>query len=311
MEKSNKLAVILDSTQLTQFGECPYKWKLENIEHLEFNTAYKEAMIMGSFGHKLLEIYYKTAYADYTFRPLLGREAAMSYYVPAGFDVGILADFKAIIVDEKINLPSIKQRLPFDLDTDKIKIVKDRFNDYWNQQIARGNDFIPESAEHIEVGFSEKILETDDFVYILEGKLDGIGSLNGLSAVLDHKFQLRARKIYGKVIQFRNYSLVAKKSAFIVNYIRLTKKFDDSTLERDIISFSAVEREIWKQRLISMFDAVRDAIRSETYEQRWSSCMGKYGYECDFTKICEQWDTQLIDQIKQTYYHIKQEWKPW
>lgn len=306
MTNGEKLVLILDSTQLSLFDECPYKWSLEYIENLERDTAYKEAMMMGSYGHKLLEIYYKNCSNQ-----VKGREQAMDYRVPTDSNIGILPDYKAIIIEPGIVDIGVKQLIPFQLAEDKQQLVRERFDNYWTQQIAQNSDFVPTSPEHVEVGFSEKIFESHDRLYILEGKIDGIGSISGLPCIIDHKFQLRMRSIYQKTIQFRNYALAASKNTLVINYIRLTKKFDNTTLAREITSFQPGEHFIWKQRLIRMFDSVANSIKSDSFEHRWGSCQGKYGYQCDFTPICEEWSADLIQIKKQSMFHQKEVWKPW
>jgi hypothetical protein len=168
-----------------------------------------------------------------------------------------------------------------------------------------------ESPDFVEVGFSEPIYEDSDRLYVLEGRIDLLGSLQGLNCVIDHKFQFRKRDLYRKTIQFRNYAMIIKRPMLIANYVGLTKKVDKDTFRRVISSFTAFEHNAWKQRLIRMFDKMAEAISHEYYEQRWSACPGKFGHECQFTTLCEESNSQLIEIKKATMFKQRAEWKPW
>src|SRR5690348_15830065 len=81
--------------------------------------------------------------------------------------------------------------------------VKTRFREYCYTYI--NNDVIPASPEHVEVGFSEVVYESASRLYLLEGRIDIMGTLQGLNTIVDLKFQGRTRELYKKSIQFRNY----------------------------------------------------------------------------------------------------------
>jgi hypothetical protein len=183
------------------------------------------------------------------------------------------------------------------------------------------------SPNHVEVGFSHLLYEDDQRLYILEGRIDLIGSIaaNCPDGWADHKFQMRARDLYLKSIQFRNYSMVLEKAIGVVNYIRFTQKLEigrnvkNPTLKRDLISFSRAEMLWWKSECISMFSKVENYVNHEgEYMERhsgrnWGACSGKFGYPCDFTPLCENlpFGQQLV-QIKQDQdFIVKPEWRAW
>src|ERR1035441_9489440 len=57
----SKCTIILDSSQISNFLECPMMWYYKNYIHLEPNFITQqsvEPMNAGSYGHHLLDIYY-------------------------------------------------------------------------------------------------------------------------------------------------------------------------------------------------------------------------------------------------------------
>ena len=135
---------------------------------------------------------------------------------------------------------------------------------------------------------------------------------------MDHKFQLRSRDLYKKTIQFRNYALVMYETmgitTGIVNYVRLTKSVTKDTFKRELTQFNSLELAEWKRNLISIYDSIFDSILivyEGIYDKNWSACSGKFGYPCDFTPLCEEYNED-IKKAKQTQlYTVREEWKPW
>jgi hypothetical protein len=279
----SKLTLILDSTQLATFLECPTEWRYSFHENLTPAAVEPNiSILMGTFGHALMDIYYKSKAQGLSVPQ--ARDAAMDWLVPN--------DHPAFALD-KLNQA----------------IVRNRFNEY--VCTFAQNDFSATSPEHVEVGFSEPIYESADRLYVLEGRLDLIGDFNNLNTVIDHKFQLRRCNLYKKSIQFRNYAMVAKKNMLVINYVGLTKGVTKDTFQRDIASFTPIEHQVWRQRLIQVYDRIADCLLSDSYPQRWDSCAGKYGHPCVFTPLCEEWDKQLIQIKKKEVYTQKPEWHPW
>ena len=54
----SKQILILDSSQLSTYLECPEKHSLVNIEHLTKSNTLDDPMVAGTLMHKYLEIYY-------------------------------------------------------------------------------------------------------------------------------------------------------------------------------------------------------------------------------------------------------------
>lgn len=290
----SKFTLIADSTQIASFFDCPEQWHLAHKEHLEANNQNKKAMNMGSYGHSILENYYKE--------------------LAKGKPTNEAIEFATSIEPE--------ERL--ELQKDEIELLRSKCLIY-SYTYAR-NDFIPLNPESVELGFSYNLYEDDRRLFILEGKMDhyqhtpALGAYNGIRCIMDHKFQMRHHELYWKRLQFRNYALATGSNLMIINYISMTKKNDDTTFRRKSVPFSSLELEIWKRRLIEMFKKMEVQIKlasgeltgiPEPFEHRWNSCENKYGYPCQFTQICECTNQFELDMVKQNNFHKIEKWNPW
>jgi hypothetical protein len=283
------------------------------------------AMTMGSYGHKMLEIYYKGRSKGYGISACL--DHAMSFdpdKETCRCGHGKEHHAPVVFIEEPHERDTFKcmaagcecENLdfqPFPLEPDKKELVKERIRVYVYTYSL--NDFIPRTPEHVEVGFSHKLYEDDEKLYILEGRYDLLVNHNGLETWADHKCQMSAYDLYTKDIQFRNYDLVTEAAIACINYIRLTKKVDTTTYVRQWFSFSKMEREFWRRRLIGIYDQMLrvelTGIQPEDY--KWNMCKGKFkNAKCPFTPLCEEaFIPDVVAQKKLTLYHKKQEWKPW
>lgn len=283
----SKTTIIRDSTQISTFLDCPRMWQLSHSERLTLSLGrVNDPMAMGTLLHKYMEIYYK------------GRAS--------GFSINNSME-KALDFN-----PDKPPDELFPLDTAKRDLVKERFRVY--AYTYSMDDFIPLSPDHVEVGFSYKLYEDDEKLYILEGRYDILADHRGMRTWVDHKGQMRMRDLYNKSVQFRNYDLVTEASIACINYIRLTQKVDSTTYVRKWVSFSSVERAFWKRRLIQIYDKMleyeRNGITPNDYN--WGMCSGKFGYPCEFTSLCEEsYLPDVVEQKKKQLYHIREEWKPW
>lgn len=300
--------VIADSSRISTFSECQEKFDLsyeQNLTHFDDN---KEAISAGTYGHKLMEIFYTLRANNVT--ESKAAERALS------FDV-----------DQEDKVDPV-----FPLSAENRKIVRERFSKYWmlycNRDFQPDYQFLPrykitidenglpvdnhynELDPLVEKGFSYPILDTKEYLFILEGRIDLIDSSNNLRKFVDHKFQFRERKLYEKSIQFRNYALASGCNFGIVNYIRLHKGETDKTFVRQPISFNPGELAIWKQELIEIFIEMAYA-QKNGYHRNRDSCPGKYGYPCEFTHICDEPNEFVRINIKNTNYKQKVAWKPW
>jgi hypothetical protein len=304
-----KQTLILDSSQIDTFLGCPTQWNLsyrENRTLQDMNE--KEAIAYGTLGHKWLELYYH--------QKAIGR--------PLGDCVDTANKLDPDTMDAA---PEDNHRYP--LDDPQRKFLKQRLQEYWMTYST--NDYIPDYTCElaisisskgfpvdnyirkplIEQGFSYKLLETKEYLFILEGRIDFIGTHNNTPFFMDHKFQMRERKLYPKSIQFKNYAMVTGMNMGIINYVRLHKAVNSSTFVREPISFGSYEIKRWRSELINIYVDIAREVKGEAFTHRWSSCSGKYGYPCEFTHVCEEPNIATANLIKISNYKIKKEWRPW
>ena len=308
-----KQILIADSTQINCFLECKERWRLSHLENLtRFDgDANKKAMHKGTYGHKLLELYYKSKTNS------LLAKYAMEYaidWIPE-LDICTCGRYKDKHIEDQ-SLCAEFTAAPYPLTQEEIIQVQNRFRLYCATYEARGTDIEPVDMDSIELGFSNVVYESDDYLFILEGKIDLIGKIQNIPIIMDHKWQDRARRLYSKSIQFRNYCWAAECDTLVVNYIRMAAAVNNETFVRDITSFSKQELTKWKEELTKIFFEmlaykIKPFYLGYSTEKNWASCSGKFGYQCEFTQICEQQFIPAIDLIKSTQYKQKQEWRPW
>ena len=328
-----KTVLILDSSQIETFLDCPtlwyYKYKRSLIPNAQRSNT---PMNMGTYGHKLLEIIYKERakgnHANAT-------SVAFAYNIDTetcrcahGHEhhrtmiVGMPERCCAIgcTCDEFVPVP-------FPLDPTDREFTKNRVLEYTFVEGTAIPEFVPSSPDHVEVGFSYNLYEDEERLYILEGRIDLLGKIanNCESGWADHKFQARERDLYLKSIQFRNYSMVTQLPIGVVNYIRFAKKIEkDKTFKRAVISFSRQEMEWWKDRLIATFNRIENATTDSLFknDEQWylesdtlrnrAMCGGKFGYACDYTPMCENAMLPALIQInEQSVFKQKPAWRPW
>lgn len=315
----SKHTIIRDSTQISSFLDCPQMWEYDHQEHLQLSLAKpNDAMIMGSYGHEMLERYYKLRAVNTGITAALEEVLAWNpdkEFCRCGHTV------KHHLFTSKASgpceMPACQcqnfTESPYPLDNDQRTIVKDKLRLYTYTYAA--DDFIPQRREHVEVGFSHRLFENDEKLYILEGKVDLMMPHRGMQTWCDHKFQLSAHELYQKDIQFRNYDLVMKAPVACINYIRLTKKVDTTTFVRRWFAFSIMERAFWERRLIEIFDQMLELELNgiQPHHYHWNMCKGRYkGNTCAFTSLCEEaYLPHVVEARKKQAYHIRPTWQPW
>lgn len=346
--------LVLDSSQITSYGECQQYWNLKYNENLTSSNEVRDDMAQGTYGHKLLELYYMNRglgmkvsdawhdanqfHAEQDF-PLPAAKRAFVHKRCWEY-VGIYAqnDFVPILgkrVRETkfgphlLNLRTNFARCPYCAGRGDCAICKG--TGFLSSEDCKhcGKSFVPAPAEGehcpnnpytvevqrplVEQGFSYPLLDTPEYLFVLEGKIDVMAVLNnGSNGVVDHKFQGRERSIYGKTIQFRNYAMVSDFNFVVVNYIRLHQAISEKTFVRDVHYFSALEKHLWKKRLIEKFKRIARERELGIFEKNEAMCSGKFGYPCEFTKICnDNFDLVSIQATKDQFYKKREQWKPW
>lgn len=280
-----KFTLALDASQINAFMECPSMWYFQFRMNLEPVFWSHEALSKGTIVHGLLERYYKF------------RAASNS-----------VEDSCKMAIE---NFQVDKAKLEVDEETYKFLIT--RFAQYCANYSR--SDYKPLKVGKkplVETGFSVPLVDNANELFVLEGRIDLMVELPNVGpAFMDHKTQSRTNELYGKSTQFRTYAMVTNSSHGVINYFGLQKTVNEKTFRRALLHFSTEERQWWRQELIKKFYEVAYAVRSGYYEHRWSSCSGKYGYPCQFTKICETRSEHLKNAIIQVEYKQRPEWLPW
>ena len=292
----------LDSSQIEKFLDCDQEWDYayrENLELTRVGTP-REDMQMGSFGHKILEIYYHNKALGVSPVDAMDEALALS---PDPFGVSP-TNAKKVITACNRHFTYYGGR-----DVTVLMGAPTRKANFNEDGSFRGETW--ELNPLVEKGFSYPLLDTPDFLFILEGRIDLLCDQGGTQAFMDHKFQSRETKLYKKSIQFRNYGMVTGVKLGIINYIRYHKELGAETLQRSLISFGAFEHEWWKKELIRHYHKIAAAVKSGDFDKRWNSCKGKFGYPCQFTQLCNERNDAVRENIKSQYYSIKEAWKPW
>jgi hypothetical protein len=273
-------------------------------------------MNAGTYGHHLLDIYYAQRRRGLS----LNDAAATAFqYDPdketcqCGCNYRDHKRIELLNIEEcqhcKINKRCIHfVPRPFELDLSTRQAVQTRVREYFFTY--QHNDF-QSIAE--EVGFSEIIFEDDSNLFVLEGRIDLIATLQGLDCIVDHKFQMRQHQLYQKSVQFRNYALVCKKLLLIINYIRLHKAVGKETLVRELVNFTVPELLAWKQKLIGIFFRVKSALTlAPALEQNSSACPGRFNYKCSYIALCDEPNPEVALRKQQQLYRINENpWRPW
>lgn len=319
----SKHTIIRDSTQISSFLDCPQMWDYDHNQHLQLTLAKpNDAMIMGSYGHEMLERYYKMRAINESITNAL--ESVLEWNPDTEFcqcghtikhHITNMENMK--FEQQKCTMPQCQcqnfNSTMYPLDNDQRKIVKDKIRLYTYTYAA--DDFVPQRPEHVEVGFSHKLYEDDEKLFILEGKVDLMMPHRGMATWTDHKFQMSAHELYQKDIQFRNYDLVMKAAIACINYIRLTKKVDHTTFVRRWFGFSIMERAFWERRLIEIFNQMLELELSgiQPHHYHWNMCKGRFkGHTCAFTQLCEEaYLPHVVEARKKQAYHIRPVWQPW
>jgi hypothetical protein len=284
--------IILDSSQISTWLDCPCKWDLSYRQRLTHSNKVEEALSAGTLMHKLIELFHTNGNSV---------QKALDFKMPEGFP---LTDKTAADVRKRFQeyvLFWMAQGQSYVIATRPryaVKIENSLPVDFYEQELL------------VEQGFSFHLYEDKDYLFVLEGRIDAIVEMSGNKFWVDHKLQFRERELYKKSIQFRNYALATGFSLGMIDYIRMQKEIGPKTFIRQVISFNAYEQRMWKIELINIFKDIADSGIAPPM-QRWNSCDGKFGYPCEFVSLCEEWNPQTKLAIVQRDFVKREEWKPW
>lgn len=305
-------ALVMDSSQLTTWCGCSREWSYVNGENLiaiadpTATGKPSEAAAAGTLGHKYLEIYYTEL--------AITKDREKASEVAMSFDPD-----KADLAEQN-----------FPLDKELRQRVRNRFVDYLmtytDRDITPATKKIPTiiigedgnlrdsfaATPLVEQGFSYKLFESKEYLFVLEGRIDLIGRTKDLTMVWeDHKFQFREKQLYKKSIQFRNYSLVTKLNIAVINYIRMHEKVGPRTFVREPISFSSQEMHQWQQELTEIYVTIARQVAKAEFPMNRGACGKAWGGSCQFAPLCETYDPNLRELLKKQQYGQRRVWRPW
>ncbi len=302
--------LILDSSQISAWFECPTEWSLRGFVQIDKKNPSETlrpgaAMAMGSLGHKYLEIYYTQ----------LALTNDSKY-----------ASIKAIDFDPDIE---DKEDSQYPLDPALRLKVKQRFVDYVTMyasgdyrpaykkihQVGVRDGILTDTIGRdplIEKGFSYKLFESSEYLFVLEGRIDFMGEAqDGTLLWMDHKFQLREHLLYAKAVQFRNYALATGLNLAVINYVRLHDQIQKNTFVRQPLSFSSLEMRHWKQELTETYVTIAKQVASGAFPQNRNSCGGAWGRPCMYTPLCEEYNSLTREAVRKRDFVARKEWRPW
>lgn len=321
----DKFKLVLDSSQISQFLECPQKWSNYYEKRLRpLSYQQNESMNAGTYVHALLDRYYRMKFQGASKSDIL---TVLNAYKPDNdmCECGCSHEFHCTIPGfEIVECRRCKKCMSFrpheftlnPLLRGKVKVSMNLYVEHWWNK----EDIMPLSEQHVEVGFSECFYEDKENIFILEGRLDLIGKLQGLDCVMDHKSQSKSSQLYGKSIQFKNYLMASKLNTLIINYIRLHDKKDiEKSWQREVVTMNSIEVEAWRRRLTQVYFRIKANVqasqRGSQYERNWNSCSGAWGgaeNACWYTQLCEEIDPKVAKNRESTLYKIDEaQWRPW
>ncbi len=336
--------LILDSSQISNALSCLQSWANRGLIAInkkcpEETLRPGDALAAGSLGHKYLEIYYHELAKS--------GDPALSAKVALAFDPD-----KEDLVDKQFPLDAELR--------EKVRLRVIDYLLYYNQKdyvpahkkvhsvivkkvcrlcntVVNGKPLPLNGCPHevverlcdsfekdplIEKGFSYKLFESPEYLFVLEGRIDFMGEASdGTLLWMDHKFQFRKHNLYHKSIQFKNYSLATGLNLAVINYIRLTEKVDKETFVRQPLSFSSLEMRHWKQELTDIYVGIAKTIADPNYylndgltysrSQNRGSCAGAWGKSCQYAPLCEEYNPQIRAAVQKRDFMPRKEWRPW
>ena len=278
----NKFTLAADSSQIVEFLSCPQAWQYSYQKNLVHKYTPTEAMDWGTIFHGMQERYYEA---------LIQKQNWLEAQKWAFEDLD-------------------KSKRKFKLNDEDFKFIKQRFNQY--ACFYMQNDYIPVQSER---GFSIPIYDSEDFYFVLEGRIDLVALTQDRSTklIMDTKTRDREDRVYyPRSIQFKNYCLAAGLNHCVINYVTWHKDLKEKTFERKAVYFSNKYLMDWKRELISIFFKMAHAIITKQFEKRLNTCQNNgWGRACQFVELCDEKSKKIRDGLIQINFMERPKWEPW
>lgn len=301
--ESKKITLILDASQIQELegsGSCDLKWHYRYNECLQKWNAKSRALDIGSFVHKMLEIFY-------TLRSI---EPKADRFLHSNI-------VQSLVKDKEL-------AAPYNLSKEDVQFFKQRFTQYvinWT-----GHDFMPvrkNGIPGVELGFSKVLHETESHLYVVEGKIDLVAPTPaGEMAFWDNKTQGRKEELYLRKTQCLVYSWATGIRRGGFNYFKTDKKYvDNETFRRSLHFYPEWLIEKWERQMMRLFGRLESIMREnsitqmnefrpEHFIQNLSACAGnKESWPCHYNGICE--NPEQADAMKKQFYFTRDRWQPW
>ena len=280
-----KKIVTLNSTSIVTYLECPRKFVYSVERSLSPKGARSEAMDKGELMHHL---------------------------ICRWFELRMQRDTNPLVTITN-ELRSLNGHFN-SLEKDDLEFLRQRFyayTMYWADDQAR--PLVIDGKAAVEIGFSVKIFEDDEFIFILEGRLDRVAEQQGIQFILDHKTQSRKHEYHRRRPQFLNYALGAQLSGLPINklgvdYIGLQQTINKDTFRRDMFSYSPGVLNEWKEYLVQRV-YIPLALQF-TREKELGSCEGVWS-PCPFIELCEAPSERAIEELIQLKYEKRERHRSW
>lgn len=292
-----KLVLALDSHALSAYQRCPQEHAYAHIQDLEpaQTVGFYDK---GTLVHLMLALYYRLRR-----RGMNVQDAAMA-----------VATKRFTRFAKTLNLDNADE-----------KHILARFFEYIGYY---ANECVRPIG--IEVGFSEKIFEDKNFLFLYEGRVDWIGyefikNMGHTLHFTDHKtrsasyeldyfknqfygYAWMLRKVYGK-----DYDLWGK-----VNYFGLQEdktgsiKKEGKLFEKTWFKFSQEQINQWEKDTIWWFHKIAQSRMYKVFPRSWQ-CDRQFG-ECAFKKLCKApipRDKELVLIGKNYFVKRAKPWSAW
>lgn len=287
----------LDSSQIALFLNCPQKWFWRYHMHLVKSGESSKALDKGTYLHFLCDLFYT----------VMGLTPSAS---------------RIVVANSAMEFLNAKQ-LDLKLTREEKQSIMVRFFQYVTNYTA--NDFAIITSKGIpavELGFSKVLYEDDDYLFVVEGRIDALARQHDRNYFVDHKSQGRKKDLYQFRPQFLTYAWATGFNWGLINYIGLQKTVEPYvTFRRKPIYFHDWQIREWEKTMLRVFFKIANGLDtfevnptlengdSEFFRDR-SACEGMYGWLCAYHPLCDE-EHQSTRKLIQIQEYKKSIWKPW
>jgi len=268
--------LVMSSGKFGEAGLCPRLFLFSAINEYEpiQKSDYLES---GDLFHRMLESHYK--------EKIDGRKPGLQEIVTAGRNAAARdLDLKAEEVEETIKL----------------------YTEYHSHY--QYETWIP---LHVEEPFIKVLYEDPEIRIIVEGKIDLIAQsdIGKEQLIVDHKKTSRENKQYDRDNQKLIYCWATGINDFVINSCgtQKSKKADDR-FKRSYFTYSPYQIQEWVDNSVELAFEVLDRIEKKKFPGRYTACITKFGYQCNFYNVCnappELWQHKLQTEFKKKCHDL-------